>query len=239
MSDPRALADEIALREASLADAAREHAAGELDDTRYRAIVAREALALAELRGRASALADAPAPAARARLHRRRWLVVALLALVAAAGIVLAASLSPRQPGASVTGGVSLSGAARVTQLLSEAEADVAAGDEASALSAYGQVLAIAPDNVTALTQTGWLEFSAGSTAKDATLVTLGERLLERAAQRAPSDPAPRLYLGIAAYATPRNTAAARADFRAFLRLNPSAAQRALAAPYLLGLGLS
>ncbi len=239
MSDRRAIEDEIALREASLADARREHEVGELDDAGYRAIVAREATALAALRARGDALGPAAAPARAPRVHRRRWLVVAVLALVSAAGIVLAQTLSPRQPGSSVTGGVTLSGSARVTQLLTEAEADVAAGNESAALTAYSQVLALQPGNVTALTQSGWLEFSAGSTAKDATLVTLGERLLARAAQRAPADPAPRLYLAIAAFATPGNAALARSDFRVFLALHPSPAQLALAAPYLAQLGLA
>ncbi|MGC8499376.1 MAG: hypothetical protein ACP5OV_07785 [Acidimicrobiales bacterium] len=231
------VADEIALREASLADARSEHAAGELDDAALARIEARELAALAALRAAAREEPPPPAPR-RPRRHRRAWLALAGAAVAAAVVVTLLAALGPRQPGSSITGGLSLSPAQRVAQLLAAAQADVAAGHEVTALDAYAQVLARAPRNVVALTQTGWLDFSAGSAAKDAAAVAAGLALLRRAIAVAPRDPAPHLYLGIAAASTPGNAGPARTQLRLFEALHPSLAQRAIAAPYLRALGL-
>ncbi len=230
--------DEIALREASLADARSEHAAGELDDAALARIEARELAALAALREASQAAPAAPTPRA-PRRHRRGWLALAGVALAGAVVVALLAALGPRQPGSSITGGLSLSHAARVTQLLAAAQADVAAGHEVTALDAYAEVLALAPRNVVALTQTGWLDFSAGSAARDATAVAAGLARLRQASALAPRDPAPHLYLGIAAASTPGNAGPARTQLRLFLALHPSRAQRAIAAPYLVALGLA
>ncbi len=230
-------ADEIALREASLVDARREHAAGELDDAALARIEAREGAALAALRA-AVAAPTVVAPRA-ARRHRRAWLLVAGAALAAAVVVTLMGALGPRQPGSSITGGLSLSPAQRVAQLLGAAQADAAAGHEVTALDAYAQVLAIAPRNVVALTQTGWLDFSAGSAARDPAAVAAGLASLRRAIALAPRDPAPHLYLGIAAASTPGNAGPARIQLRLFEALHPSRAQRAVAAPYLRALGLA
>ena len=231
-------ADEIALREASLADARREHAAGELDDAALARIEERELAALAALR---VAAVEEPTPVVPRppRRHRRAWLALAGAAVAAAVVVTLVAALGPRQPGSSITGGLSLSHAQRVAQLLAAAQADAAAGHEVIALDAYAQVLAIAPRNVVALTQTGWLDFSAGSAARDPAAVAAGLASLRRAIALAPRDPAPHLYLGIAAASTPGNAGPARIQLRLFEALHPSRAQRAVAAPYLRALGLA
>ncbi len=240
MTSRREIDDEVALREASLADAARELAAGELAADAFAAIEARERRALAELVARRSALGAAPeVRAPRRRVRRARWLVVGLAALVLALAIVLWSSLVPRQAGTSITGSLSLGRAQRITQLLTEAEGDVAAANDVAALAAYQQVLALDARNVVALTQSGWLDFSAGSADHDAALVALGVSTLRRAITVAPRDPAPRLYYAIAASSTPGNVALARREFRVFLALSPSPAQRAVAAAYLRALGLT
>lgn len=230
--------DEIALREASLADARREHEAGELAESEVAAIEERETAALARLREELAASAADVAPRM-TRRRRRGLLVGALACFVAAAVVVLWSSLSPRQPGTSITGSVSLGRAQQVTQLLDEAQADVANDDVTAALSAYRQVLALEATNVTALTQTGWLEFSAGSTAKDATLVAAGVRDLRRAVAEHPTAAAPRLYYAIVADATPGNAALARSEFEVFVALKPSRAQLAIAKPFLRALGIA
>lgn len=230
--------DEIVLREASLADARRERQAGELAEAKAEAIERRESDALARLHEELSSLAlEARAP--RAPRRRRRWLLVSALAcFAAAAAVLLWSSLVPRQAGTSITGSVSLGRAQQVTQLLEEAQADVADGDVTAALSAYGQVLALSPKNLTALTQTGWLEFSAGSSTKSASLVALGVKDLRAAVAEHPRAAAPRLYYAIVADATPGNGALAKSEFRVFLELKPSAAQLAVARPFLVALGL-
>jgi hypothetical protein len=232
--------DEIALREASLADARREAAAGELSPEALAALEERENAALAAARtelAAAEALAAAPGaprPRRASRRRRRGLLLVAALSFAAALVVVLVASLSPRQPGDSPTGSISLDTRQRVARLLAEAEADVANSDETAALAAYREVLALEPRNVTALTQTGWLDFSAGSAAQSVALTDAGIEDLRAAITYAPRDPAPRLYYAIAAASTPGNAPLAKAQLRIFLTLSPSAAQRALAAPYLL-----
>jgi len=166
-------------------------------------------------------------------------LLVALVCFFVAASLLLFSSLSPRQPGNSITGSISLGRAQKVTQLLSEAEADIANGNVVAALSAYQQVLAISPKNVPALTQSGWLDFSAGSSGVNATLVKLGVKDLREAIGYAPRNPAPRLYYAIVADSTPNNQTLAKREFRVFLALQPSPGQLAVARPFLRQLGLS
>lgn len=228
--------DEISLREASLADARVELASGELDESAFRDIEARESAALALAREALAALGDEPVAAGaapRVRRRRRALLVVALAAFVLAGAVTAWASLRPRQVGDSITGSISLSPAQQVTQLLSQAESDIAAGDVAAALSAYEQVLALKPSNVEALTQSGWLDFSAGSTAKDLSLVRLGEQRLAKAVSIAPTNPGPWLYLGIIAASTKGDEKLATSDFERFVRLQPSSTQLAIARPFL------
>lgn len=230
--------DEIALREASVSDARRERDAGELSVDEAAAIERREQAAIARLREELASQSTAPATTRPPR-RRRRWLLVSALAcFVAAAGVLLWSSLAPRQPGSSITGSVSLARAQQVTQLLAEAQADVADGNVTAALSAYRQVLTLSPKDATAMTQTGWLEFSAGSSRHSASLVALGVEELRAAVSAHPRAPAPRLYYAIVADATPHNGALARAQFRVFLDLGPSPAQLAIARPFLVALGL-
>jgi hypothetical protein len=230
--------DEIALREASVADARRERDAGELSADEAAAIERREQAALARLRDELASLSATPATPRVPRRHRRWLLVSALACFVVAAGVLLWSSLAPRQPGTSITGSVSLGRAQQVTQLLDEAQVDVANGHVTAALNAYGQVLVLSPKDVTAMTQTGWLEFSAGSSRHRASLVALGVEELHAAVSEHPRAAAPRLYYAIVADATPHNEALAKTQFRIFLDLGPSAAQLAVARPFLVALGL-
>ncbi len=234
--------DEIALREASLADARRELANDELSEREFAAIEARETAALHEARRALEALARAPAPppaAARPRVRRARWLVVAVLCFALALGVLLWSALSPRQAGNSATGSITLGHAQQIQQLLNEAEADIANGDVVTALAAYQRVLALDSTNVAALTQTGWLDFSAGSSSHDATLTGLGVKYLREALTLAPRQPAPHLYYAIVADSTPGNRALARSQFEEFLALKPSAGLMAVASPFLKKLGLT
>ncbi|MFI5035982.1 MAG: hypothetical protein ACHQFZ_07245 [Acidimicrobiales bacterium] len=230
--------DEIALREASLADARREVAAGELSPEEFAAIDERERRALARARAALEAFGDDEAPARPVRRRRRSLLFVAFACFLVVLTVLLVATLTLRQPGTSGTGSLTLDRSQRITQLLTEAEADTASGADVAALAAYQAVLSLDANNETALTQVGWLDFSAGSAAHDATLTSLGLGDLRRALTLAPRDAAPRLYYAIAAAATPGNRALAVSEFRIFLTLNPSPAQRAVAAPFLRRLGL-
>jgi len=232
------LRDEIALREASLADAAKERASGELTESEAAAIERRERAALDKAHEELLALGAATAKRTTVR-RRRRWVLLsALVCFFVAAIVLLWSSLSPRQPGSSITGNVSLGQAQQITQFLSEAQADVANGNVVAALSAYQQVLNLRPRNVLALTETGWLDFSAGSSSTNPALVTIGVADLRKAIKYGPRNAAPRLYYAIVADSTPGNTALAKKEFREFLALNPSRGQLTIARPFLKALGL-
>jgi len=229
--------DEIALREASLGDAKRELAAGELSPVQAATIEARETLALAAARRELDEMAQSGGRSP-SRQRRRILLVVGVGCFLVAIIVVLVASLSLRQAGTSDTGGVTVGPAQKVNQLLTEAEGDVASGNAVAALSAYEQVLALSPRNVQALTQTGWLEFSAGSSDENSSLVQLGIKDLREAIAYGPSDPAPRLYYAIVADSTPDNAALAKRELEIFLTLKPSADELAIARPFLKQFGL-
>jgi hypothetical protein len=230
--------DEIALREASLADARRELAAGELSVIEASAIERREGAALEKAHRELAALGPARTQR-RAVRRRRRWLLLSALGCFLVAAVVLLwSSLSPRQPGNSITGNVSLGHAQEITRLLTEAQADLADGNVATALSAYQQVLDLSPKNVAALTETGWLEFSAGSSTTNPALVTLGVKDLRKAITYGPRSAAPRLYYAIVADSTPGNSALAKKEFHVFLALHPSRGQLAIARPFLEELGI-
>jgi len=241
MSDVNRFNDEIALRTASLEDAAREHEAGELTDEQFDAIQRREESAIERARADLATLVDAPAADAtpRARVRRTRWLVLAIACFAVVIGAILYGALAPRQAGSSATGSLSLGRSQQIQQLLGEGEADVANGNVVAALSAYQQVLVLSPTNVTALTQSGWLDFSAGSADRRSNVVTVGVRRLEEAVALAPRDPAPRLYVAIVAASIPGNRAVAVRQFKIFLGLRPSSGQLAVARPFLRSLGVA
>jgi hypothetical protein len=231
------LLDEIALREASLADARRELEAGELTPIQAATIEARESLALARVRQELSELAfsSAKRPARRRRLA---YLVIGLLCLLAVVVIVLLHSLSLRQAGTQETGGVTVSHSQEISQLLTEAQSDVANGQVTPALAAYDGVLSLDPKDVTALTQIGWLDFSAGSSDTNPPLVTLGIKDLREAISYGPTNAAARLYYAIIADSTPGNRSLAVVEFKVFLALHPSRGQLAIARPFLVALKL-
>jgi tetratricopeptide (TPR) repeat protein len=228
--------DEIALREASIADAHRELEAGGLTAIQAATIEARETLALTRLRKELDELGSPQSGPARRR--RLSFLIIGLVCLLAVIIIVLLHSLSLRQAGTSDTGGVSVSHSQEITQLLTEAQADVASGQVTPALSAYESVLALDPRNVTALTQIGWLDFSAGSSDTNPSLVSLGISDLRAAITYGPTNTAARLYYAIVADSTPGNSSLAIAQFKVFLALHPSRGQLAIARPFLLALKL-
>ena len=237
--DVAQLRDESALREASIVDAAKEHAAGELTITQFEAITQREQSALERARRELSDCDEATPDASRRRIRRTRWLVVALICFAIVLVYVLYSSTSPRQVGNSGDGSISLTKSQTIARLLTEGESEVASGQVVTALNAYQRVLALDPKNATALTETGWLDFTAGSAAKKASVVELGIKYLEEAITVAPRNPAPRLYFAIVADATPGNQRVATTEFKEFLRLKPSAGQMAIAEPFLKKLGLA
>jgi cytochrome c-type biogenesis protein CcmH/NrfG len=237
--DAAQLRDEIRLREASLIDASRERDAGELSPQQFEVIERREGTALERARNEFGALMErVDETHVRRRTRRTRWLVVALVCFAIVLVYALFSATSPRQAGNSGDGGIDLTRTQLIDRLLSQAEVDVANNQDATALNAYAKVLTLAPENVTALTQTGWLDFTAGSTAGKASVVEFGVRELEKAIAVAPRQSAPRLYFAIVADSTPGNQRVAKNEFEEFLKLKPSVGQLAVARPFLVKLGI-
>jgi tetratricopeptide (TPR) repeat protein len=237
--DAAQLRDEIRLREVSLRDAVRERDAGELSSAQFDVIARREGAALEAARNELGALIlSADATEARKRIRRTRWLVVALVCFALVLVFTLLSATSPRQAGNSGDGNIDLTRTQLIDRLLTEAEADVANNQDVTALNAYAKVLNLEPKNVTALTQSGWLDFTAGSAAHKASVVEVGIRELEKAIAVAPRQSAPRLYFAIVADSTPGNERVAKTEFEEFLKLKPSAGQLAIARPFLAKLGI-
>jgi tetratricopeptide (TPR) repeat protein len=231
--------DEIRLREASLRDAARERDAGELTEEQFDAIQQREGFALEGARNELAALmVNAEETHGQRRVRRTRWLVVAGVCFALVLGYALFSSTSPRQAGNSGDGGIDLTRSQLIDRLLTQAEADVANNQDATALSAYAKVLNLEPKNVTALTQSGWLDFTAGSAARKISVIKVGVKDLEKAIAVAPDQSAPRLYFAIVADSTPGNETVAKNEFEEFLKLKPSVGQLAIAKPFLKKLGI-
>jgi tetratricopeptide (TPR) repeat protein len=229
----------MTLRQASLDDARREVLAGELSEAEFLTIERREEAALERAGHDLEALlANTSTQVSRPRVRRTRWLVIGVVCFALALGVLLWSALAPRQAGNSITGSIALSNAQKVQQYLTEAEADVANGNVATALDAYQNVLGLDPKNVQALTQVGWLDFSAGSSDQNLAIMKVGVNDLRQAILLAPRNPAPRLYYAIVADSTPGNEAVAKAQFEEFLALKPSAGQLAIARPFLKKLGL-
>jgi tetratricopeptide (TPR) repeat protein len=229
--------DEIELREASVADAQRELAAGELTAIQAATIQAREELALVRLRQELSVVGTSSSSSAK-RNRRTSFLVLGIICLLGVVVIVIYSTLSLRQSGGQITGNVSLSDSQEVTQLLNDAQNDVAEGNVSAALQAYQSVLNLDPKNVAALTETGWLDFSAGSSATNPSLVAIGVQDLREAISYGPRNAAARLYYAIVADSTPGNKALAKSQFEVFLDLHPTSAQLAAARPFLVALKL-
>jgi tetratricopeptide (TPR) repeat protein len=237
--DAAQLRDEIRLREASLNDAAHERGAGELTAEQFDAIRQREGVALEAARNELGALmVSVDATQSRRRIRRTRWLAVASVCFAFVLLYALFSSTSPRQAGNSGDGGIDLTRTQLIDRLLTQAEADVANKQDVTALSAYSKILNLDPKNVTALTQSGWLDFTAGSAAKKASVIEVGIRELEKAIAVAPRQSAPRLYFAIVADSTPGNQRVAKSEFEEFLKLRPSVGQMAVARPFLKTLGI-
>jgi tetratricopeptide (TPR) repeat protein len=233
MSSKETLLDEIVLRRASIDDARVEVAAGELAPEAFVALEARELAAIALCEKKLKEVSTVTPRVKVAQRRRKRLLYLAFGAFGVALVLLLILQLSPRQPGNSITGNIAASEGTSVARSLDQAAVDVANGNTTAALAAYQNVLALQPKNVQALTQSGWLDFSAGSASQNLAVVKKGEQLIQKAIEIAPTNPAPHLYYGIVALSTSGNNAEATKQFKIFLALQPSKALLAVAAPWL------
>jgi tetratricopeptide (TPR) repeat protein len=234
------LRDEEQFLVRSLADATGEHEAGDLSDDDFRLLTARDGARLEEVRrqlaGPAAAEAPepaqgtlpAPAPPQRRRrqllrFRRRWWVAVTGVALiVAGVALLLVERQSPRLPGQTPTGGVTLNAEQQVAAQLSQAATLLARHDTGAALRLYDTVLTEDPRQPEALAQWGWLEWGVGERRHDAKLVGAGTAFVEAALQADPHFTAAHLYLGTIDEAAGDDTAAV-VQYRQFLAADPTA----------------
>ncbi|MHB1585201.1 MAG: tetratricopeptide repeat protein, partial [Acidimicrobiales bacterium] len=157
------------------------------------------------------------------RFRRRWWVAATGVALVAAGvALLLVERQSPRLPGQTPTGGVTLNAEQQVAAQLSQAAALVARHDTGAALSLYDTVLTEDPRQPEALAQWGWLEWGVGERRHDTKLVGAGTAFVEAALWADPHFTAAHLYLGTIDEAA-GDDAAAVVQYRQFLAADPTA----------------
>jgi tetratricopeptide (TPR) repeat protein len=216
------LHDERELLQRSLEDAALEHLAGDLSDEDYALLRARDKRRLAEVDAALEAQAWAVAPARgeprraprrtahaagrvllgrRVRWRRRWWVAAAGVVAVLAAIVLLVVDLtSPRLPGTDATGSITLNTAQTIERQLGQAKSLVANGRSTQALQLYGDVLAEDPRQPVALAEWGWLDWRAGTSARERTVAAEGASALEEAVKVDPQLFAAQYYLGAVLY---------------------------------------
>lgn len=241
------LSDEREFLRRSLADADREHAAGDLSDEDHAVLVARDRSRLAEVETELAALAaDPTAPAATAAdadaerpstehsplpLWRRLGIVGACLLIAAGAVILVEHFAQARQPGQASSGSVSLSQAQLIEQQLQQAAVLDDKGSTKTALELYNKVLSEDPSNPAALAYAGFLQWNVGSTAQVASLVRIGRAEIETSVKDSPTYYQGHLFYGLVLENQDHNHAAAVAQFNDFLADDPPAAELPQAAP--------
>ena len=208
----------------SLDDLEREHEAGDIDDGDYRTLKDDYTVRAAEVLraiddGRATA---APAPTAtpgRGAGRRRLLTALGVVALAVVAGVLVVQSSGRR--GASGPTGLDVAAA---SSRVDDCQAVEREGDPDAALRCYGEILAVVPGNVQALSFRGWLQIREFE-------VSAGLDDLDAAIALDPSATAPYLFRssGRARAGDPRG---AVADLAAFYGNDPAEEEQALADPF-------
>ena len=231
------LRDEEQFLVRSLEDAEREREAGDLSEEDFGLLVARDRARLAEVRrllAEASSEPLRPKPVgdgdrvgratAPAKPRRRRWWLAAMGVVLVVAGLVLLVLdlVSPRLPGQTATGGVSLNADQKVERQLAQAAVLVEQHKLQSALRVYDTVLTEDPRQPEALAQWGWLEWGIGERTHDAKLAQAGGAFVDEALRVDPRFTAAHLYLGTIDEAG-GDDAAAAVQYGQFLAAHPPA----------------
>jgi tetratricopeptide (TPR) repeat protein len=251
------LRDERDFLRRSLADAAREHDAGDLSDEDHALLVARDETRLAEVEAELAAAAAARAggsphdpgaagnhegapgapgaPVPEARRPMPAWRKVGIVAscalIVAGIGLLAAHAVQSRTPGQPLSGSISLSQAQRIEQQLQQALVLNNQGDTKGALELYDQVLSEDPSNPAALAYAGYLQWTIGSSAHVASLVRVGRSMIETAVHESPAYYEAHLFDGLVLENQDHDAAAAVVQFGDYLADGPPAGDAAKVAP--------
>ncbi len=195
------MSDRTEFLQRSIADLDVEHEAGDLSDDDY-----------AQLRGRYTAALDksgrdsVPPAGTKSRPQRTLLTVVAVLALAAGAGMLVARSSGERVAGAPSSGSIEEGS----TDRLARAQALVQQGKVLDAIKQYDAVLQTDPQNPVALAQRGWLLRNVG-------LIDEALVYVDRAVAADPAYAEARFFRAMILWRDKGDAAAAIPEFRLFL----------------------
>lgn len=213
----------------SIADLARERAAGDVEQGDYEALrdgyTARAATVLRAIGEGRSGLAPK-----RPRDWKRLIGSIAIVVVVGVvAGIMVARASGQRDSGDTITGGTSPN---QVSTLLSEGRSLLEVSDFGEASTRYLSVLDIDPNNVEALSYAGWVLAASTQTMGDQTAIngvlTKAKRFLDKAVAIDPTYADAQCFLAIIATILENDLTTGAARERQCLANNPSADMRGL-----------
>ena len=169
-------------------------------------------------------LRPTPTPVSR-RMSRIQVVgIVACCALIIVGVVILVDhALSNRLPGQASSGSITQDKARTIEQ---QARAGIDLDDEGKltqSLALYNKVLAEDPTDPTALAESGWLEWNAGT--KNPSLKVVGELAVRKAVDLAPNYYEAHLFLGLILYYQYDRSADAVAQFNKFLADDPPGAE--------------
>lgn len=238
----------------SIADAQREHDAGDLSDEDYTLLTERDERRLHlvdaridELRETASAPSRGGAggpgrptqpeqeAAAQPRTRRRRSTVLGLLGaalFVVGAVLLVARAVTDGLPGQPITGSITLTQDQQIARQMAQAQQVLNQGDVSQATQLYADVLNEDPSNVAALSEEGYLNYATGVTAGEPAAIDIGRTLVERAIRLAPAYGPAHLFYGVMLDQGHQWNESVT-QFRLFLSERPSKQNLERGAPYI------
>ncbi len=156
------------------------------------------------------------------RSTRRVLIPIGLVCVLGLIGVAAARAAGVRLPGATSSGSVTLTPAAKIRQELVQAELLASEGQLSNAITLYDSVLAQAPDQPEALAYKGWFLRLAGLAAHSRSTVEQGDTAIAQAVAVSPSYAEARAFYALVLAQDENAPRAAIVQFRAFLADHPS-----------------
>ncbi len=154
------------------------------------------------------------------RRHPKVLLIGGISCIVVAVAIAAFSSFHARLQGEVATGNISLSRGQEIQRRLVQASAAENSGNDVTALKLYNDVLAMDPNQVQALSESGWITYETGVLSGNSRLMAAGEARVKEAMKISPGSFAPHLYLGTI-YLHQGSASKAAAQYAEFLKDNP------------------
>ena len=154
------------------------------------------------------------------RKYPKVLLIGGISCIVVAVAIAAFSSFHARLQGEVATGNISLSRGQEIQRRLVQASAAENSGNDVTALKLYNDVLAMDPNQVQALSESGWITYETGVLSGNSRLMAAGEARVKEAMKISPGSFAPHLYLGTI-YLHQGSASKAAAQYAEFLKDNP------------------